>query len=536
MKKFLSLILLSSFVFSAVSPVIHAEIPTENVIIIFKDDVDHTAVKSVNGKIEEVLDNVPVVTGEIPSASLALLEKDQDVLAVEIDQRVKISGQVQDWGIRSVNAPASWESQFTGKGMKIAVLDTGISPHEDLLIAGGVSLTSYTSSFNDDNGHGTHVAGIIGAKNNSIGTVGVAHEADVFAVKVLDKNGDGYLSDILKGIDWSISNNMDIINLSLGAPSDSLALRHAVDKAYNSGILVVAAAGNDGTADGTGDTVYYPARYDSVIAVSATDTKNKRGSFSATGNTVEFAAPGVNIVSTYLNNKYVSMNGTSMAAPYVAGTLALLKQANPALSNIQLRDKLKETAVDIGEAGKDPFFGYGLVQAPIKAQETKSVTEESQTQPVQWPSPAQQPAIETAVVQNPAPVQQPAPKPTQQPAKAPVKIEPAKPVVKPAPLKNMTATVKTARSAYKAGSTVFINVKAIDKSSKKALANSIVKVTVTPPKGKPTVVSVKTNSKGEAIVKMATSKRSVKGTYKISITATATGYTAANTSKTIRIN
>lgn len=504
--------MLTSLIFSSVIPAVHAETPKENVIIVFKDDINQKAVTNVNGEIEEVLNHIPVITGEIPEAAIPILERNKEILTVEVDQRVQVNGQVQDWGIKAVNAEQSWQSTYTGKGIKVAVLDTGISPHEDLMIAGGVSFTSYTTSYFDDNGHGTHVAGIIGAENhNNIGTVGVAPDADLFAVKVLDRNGSGYLSDIIKGIDWSMTNKMDIINLSLGIASDSLALHQAVDKAYNSGILLVAAAGNNGKVDGTGDTVEYPARYDSTIAVSAMDTSNMRGSFSATGQTIEVTAPGVKILSTYLNNQYLYMSGTSMAAPYAAGTLALLKQANPALSHTQLREKLNETVKDIGATGKDTFFGNGLIQTPIQIQETQ-VTEAPTTQ-------------EKAVTT----------KPQVQPVKQPVKSSPKPTVKKPVGKKNLTSTVTTARSTYSAGHTAWINVKAVDKITKKPIVNATVKLTITPPKGKKQVVTLKTNKKGEASYKFLTNKRTTKGTYKFSTSTSVANYHVASASKTIRI-
>jgi minor extracellular protease Epr len=529
MKKLLSITLLASFIFSFVVPSAHAETPkeNENVIIVYKSGVTQKekAIKNVNGEIKDVFKNIPVATGKVPKSAIALLKMNKDILAVEVDQQIQVKGQKQDWGIQAVKAPASWESQFTGKGVKIAVLDTGISPHEDLIIAGGVSFVSYTTSYGDDNGHGQHVAGIIGAENNGIGTVGAAPDADIYAVKVLDKNGSGYLSDIIKGIDWSITNKMDIINLSLGAPSHALSLQQAVDKAYNSGILVVAAAGNNGNADGSGDTVEYPARYTSTIAVSAMDSSNKRGSFSATGMTVEFTAPGVNILSTYLNNQYSYMSGTSMATPYVAGTLALLKEANPTLSHIQLREKLKETSSDLGVAGKDTSFGYGLVQAPVQMHEVKEEpkNEEPQVQPVtQEPSPT--PA--------PEPVVQPAPTPAPQP----VKSEPKKTVTKPAPKKNLTSTITTAKSTYSAGNTIIVNVKAVDKITKKPIVNGTVKLTITPPNGRMQVVTLKTNNKGVVSYRMTTKKRTtVKGNYKMTTSTTIANYNVASASKTIKI-
>lgn len=517
MKKLLSFIILTSLLIS-MSPPVHADINKENVIIVFKDEVDQKVIENVNGEIQDEFNNLPVVTGEIPEAAIAILEHDKDVLAVEVDQRVSITGQNPDWGINTIEAPAAWNSQLTGKGVKIAVLDTGISPHEDLIISGGISFTSYTKSYADDNGHGTHVAGIIGAERNDIGTVGVAPDADVYAVKVLDKLGSGYLSDIIKGIDWAISNKMDIINLSLTATTDSLALHQAVDNAYNQGLLVVAAAGNHGNSNGTGDTVEYPARYESVIAVSATDYLNQRGSFSATGNSVEVAAPGVKVVSTYLNNSYVSMSGTSMATPYVAGTLALMKQANPTFTNIQLRKNLVESTQDLGVAGKDSFFGYGLVKAPVTA---NSVQQEKNTE-----------APVNTEVKTPINITQ---QPVKQPTPQVVKTVPKKQEVKPPIKKNMVSTISTTASSYKVGKTVVVSVKVVDKGTKKALANSNVKLTITPPKGKAKVVTLKTNSKGQASYKMATNRYTTKGYYKLTTATTIANYNTAYSSKSIRI-
>ncbi|MGY3714621.1 S8 family serine peptidase [Sutcliffiella cohnii] len=555
MKKLLSNLLVVSLFFSFIVQASYAETAKEDVIIVFKGGVTQKekAVKNVNGEIKEVYKNIPVMTGKLPKSAIALLKKNKDILAVEIDQRIQVNGQVEDWGIQAVNAPTAWQSQFTGKGIKVAVLDTGISPHEDLVIAGGVSFVSYTTSYTDDNGHGQHVAGIIGAKNNGIGTVGAAPDAEIYAVKVLDRNGSGYLSDIIKGIDWSITNKMDIINLSLGASTHSLSLQKAVDKAYDSGILVVAAAGNKGNADGSGDTVEYPARYESTIAVSAIDSSNRRGNFSATGTTIEVTAPGVNIFSTHLNNQYAYMNGTSMAAPYVSGTLALLKQANPTLSHVQLREKLKDTVIDLGDVGKDTFFGYGLVQFPVLTQDTNGVakTEEIQMQsdshdeqPTIDPTPIQEPEQEPEPIVQPTPtpvqapesIDQPATAPVQQPVQQPVKTEPIKTVTKPAKKKKLTSTIKTAKSTYSAGNSVIVNMKVVDQVTKKPIKNAKVKLTIAPPKGKVKVVTLKTNNKGEVSYKMTTNKRTtVKGNYKLSTSTNVANYSVKTASKTIKI-
>ncbi|MEQ2525281.1 peptidase S8/S53 subtilisin kexin sedolisin [Robertmurraya yapensis] len=517
MKKLLFFLILTSLLIS-MSPPVHADINKENVIIVFKDEIDQKAIENVNGEIQDEFNNLPVVTGEIPEAAIEILERDKDVLAIEIDQRVSITAQNPDWGINTIEAPAAWNSQLTGKGVKIAVLDTGISPHEDLIVSGGISFTSYTKSYTDDNGHGTHVAGIIGAERNAFGTVGVAPDADVYAVKVLDKSGSGYLSDIIRGIDWAISNKMDIINLSLTATADSVALHQAVDNAYNQGILVVAAAGNHGNGDGTGDTVEYPARYESVIAVSATDYLNQRGSFSATGNSVEVSAPGVKILSTYLNNSYVSMSGTSMATPYVAGTLALMKQAYPTYTNIQLRKNLVGSTQDLGVAGKDAYFGYGLVKAPVIV---NSVQQEKATEtPVNT-------EVKTPINNTHQPAKQPTPQV--------INTVPKKQEVKPPIKKNMVTTLSTTASSYKVGKTVVVSVKVVDKGTRKALANSAVKLTITPPKGKAKVVTLKTNSKGQASYKMATNKYTTKGNYKLTTATSIANYNTAYSSKSIRI-
>nr|WP_161974893.1 S8 family peptidase [Bacillus timonensis] len=484
-------------------PKANAEVPTEKVIIVFKDNVDKQLVNKVNGEIDHISKNVPVLSGEIPTSAITQIENDQAVLAVETDQVVKVSGQVQDWGIENVKAPKAWQTKYTGSGTKIAIIDTGISQHEDLVIAGGISFTSYTTSYSDDNGHGTHVAGIVGAKNNQIGTVGVAPEASIYAVKVLGADGSGYLSDIISGLDWAITNDMDIINLSLGSTGDSLALKQAVDRAYSKGILVVASAGNSGNTDGNTDSVLYPAKYASTIAVSAVDIEHHRGTFSSTGKSVEIAAPGIDILSTYLKNQYVKMDGTSMAAPYVTGILALLKQAYPTLSHIELREKLQTTALDLGTPGRDTFFGYGLAQAPTESIEAIPVA---------------------AKPSAPKPVVNPVPKQTI-----------AKPVSKPIVKKKMISTITTAKTVYNVGNTIWPTVKVIDSKTRKPLPGAIVKLTIIPPKGKAVTITVKSNSKGIALFKYITTKKSVKGTYKLSTSINLTNYATVSQTKTVRL-
>lgn len=306
---------------------IYAEQPTNNVIVLFKGKVDKRIIEKHNVKIIREYKNLPAIAISLPTSEIDDLKHNPNIKTVELDQNISIDSQIQDWGIERTKAPVSWESGYTGKGVKIGVIDTGISnSHEDLVAFDGVSFVNYTTSFDDDNGHGTHVSGIIGAKNNSTGVVGIAPDSILYAIKSLDYNGNGYISNIIAGIDWAITNNLNIINMSISTNIDSPTFHEAVDKAYNNGISIVASAGNTGTSDITLNNVQYPAKYDSVISVASIDSSNKRAIDSATGTKIDISAPGVGIYSTYLNNGYTYMSGTSMASPYVAGNLALLKE------------------------------------------------------------------------------------------------------------------------------------------------------------------------------------------------------------------
>ncbi len=228
----------------------------------------------------------------------------------------------ETWGINRVHAPAAWPIT-EGRGVKVAVIDTGINAaHPDLAgsVDGGYSALTRTENpldYEDDNGHGSHVAGTIAAHRDGKGVVGVAPKASLYAVKVLDADGSGNLSDVIDGIVWAAKNKMDVANMSLGAPVDSEAMKRAVRFARGSGVVIVAAAGN------TGGAVSFPGVYDDVIAVAASDSNDKLASFSSRGGEVDFIAPGVDMLSVKLGGGFVSYSGTSMAAPHVAGLAAL---------------------------------------------------------------------------------------------------------------------------------------------------------------------------------------------------------------------
>ncbi len=361
----------------------------QRVIVLYDNALNKLLNKSyilkLAGTIEADYKNVPAVVVSATQDEIDELKENPHVLAVENDVMVSIEQQSADWGIDATDAASAWELGYTGKGVKIAVIDTGIATHDDLIISGGVSFLNYTNgSYEDDHGHGTHVAGIIGAKDNDIGIVGIAPDASIYAVKALDGSGNGYISDIIMGIDWAITNNMDVINMSLGSDSSMVIFEDAMNRAYQAGILVVAAAGNDGTSSGSGDTVDYPARYDSVIAVAAINSANNRAEFSSTGSSVEVAAPGVSIKSTYLNGTYAIMSGTSMATPFVSGDIALLMEANPSLNAVQIRQLLGENIIDLGTFGKDNLYGCGLIQAYVSTSPSVAVTFNSQGGSAVW--------------------------------------------------------------------------------------------------------------------------------------------------------
>lgn len=265
------------------------------------------------------------------------------------------------WGVDRVDADNVWAAT-TADSIKVAVVDTGIDlDHPDLTdnIKGGVNTIQSWKNADDDNGHGSHVAGIIAALNNTVGVVGMGPQIDLYAVKVLNKNGSGYVSDIIEGIDWSINNNINVINMSLGTTSDVISFHDAVIAARNAGIVVVAAAGNSGPAN---NTVIYPAKYPESIAVSATDSLDGQPSFSSRGPEVDLAAPGVSIYSAYKNGSYTTLSGTSMAAPHIAGAAALVLATHPGFTPSQVQSYLQANAELLGSLSSDQQ-GFGLVDA-----------------------------------------------------------------------------------------------------------------------------------------------------------------------------
>lgn len=420
------------------APIMASDLAEKEVVVVYKNEDGKDKVLDNSLEIGHEFKNVPAVAATLTNADVNELKKDKDIAYIEPNVSFKIAGEEDQYGFQQVTGKAKTRTDgLTGAGVKVAVIDSGISAHDELVIAGGVSTVDYTASYDDDNGHGTHVAGIIAAKRDGKGMVGVAPDVKLYAVKAMGADGSGSLSDVIEGLDWAIANGMDIVNMSLGTPSDSRVLHSLIDTARQKNIIVVAAAGNESTS------VSYPAKYDSAVAVSAVDSAKQFASFSNFGPEVDFAAPGVGIVSTYPGNRFARMSGTSQATPHVAGLLADLKQKYPGQTAGELIDTLKLYTEDLGAPGVDSLYGNGLINygvyaapAPVTKVETPPVEEPAPqpTPPVQEPVTAPAPIAAPAPAPAPAPVTEPAPveAPTPPPAPAPVP-EPA-PVAAPTPV------------------------------------------------------------------------------------------------------
>ncbi|PSQ17022.1 peptidase S8 [Halobacteriales archaeon QS_8_69_26] len=324
------------------------------------------------------------VAGKFSEEAIKGLQKTRDVRYVEEDGSMHAlhhrdghdggpgggddggsTSQCLPWGIDRTDSEVAHANGETGNGATIAIIDTGIdSDHPDLQGNINTSLSkawvkckggSCNYPWDDDNDHGTHCAGTADAIDNSQGVVGVSHSADLVALKVLDKRGSGSFSDIAAAIEYCGDNSdrIDVGSMSLGASSGSQSVKDACTYADNQGVLLVAAAGNDGPCS---DCVGYPAAYSECVAVSSTNDSDNLSSFSSTGPEVEIAAPGTDVYST-IPGGYDTFSGTSMATPHVAGAAGQL-MANGA-SNDNARSTLKNNAENIGLASNES--GAGLL-------------------------------------------------------------------------------------------------------------------------------------------------------------------------------
>jgi major intracellular serine protease len=304
------------------------------------------------------------------------MERIVRVIPFQVIEQVEKVNEIPN-GVEMIQAPKIW-GQTKGKGITVAILDTGCDlTHPDLReqIVGGRNFTKDDNGnpdvYRDYNGHGTHVAGTIAATKNNSGVVGVAPEANLLIVKVLDKNGSGQYEWIINGLNYAIEQKADIISMSLGGSEDVPELHEAIQKAVINNILVVCAAGNEGDGNDSTDEFAYPGSYNEVISVGAIDFERSTSKFSNSNNEVDLVAPGEKILSTYLNGKYATLSGTSMATPHVSGAMALIKVlANTSfernLTEPELYAQLIKRTVPLGNSPK--LEGNGLIYLTVMDQ------------------------------------------------------------------------------------------------------------------------------------------------------------------------
>jgi len=349
---------------------------SQQILVKFKPDVtlpEATEIhRQLGGQVKETIPGIGVQVVTVPKgqekAKAKAYSSNARVAYAEPDFVAQAVGSPDDtgfgnqWGMVKIQAPQAWEVTTGSNSIKIAIVDTGVDLDHPDLANKVISNINFSNSATTDDvyGHGTHVAGIAAAiTNNGIGVAGLGYSATIMSVKVLDDTGIGAYSWIVSGIIWAADNGAEIINLSLGGSYASSALEDAVNYAWSKGVVVVAAAGNNGDT-----TPSYPAYYTNCIAVAATDANDAKASFSNYGDWVDVAAPGVSIYSTLKDNDYGYKSGTSMASPHVAGLAALVftmvgdSNGNGFL-NDEVRSQIQATCDDIGVSG----IGSGRINA-----------------------------------------------------------------------------------------------------------------------------------------------------------------------------
>lgn len=351
-------------------------------MIALKDDTDsnkvETLLRQVGGKKEKSLPDVNAVLISLPDVKNVRAQQVREDALERIKQKLEENPNVeaadynylrqpnylpndkffdQQWGLKKPRFPVAW-SKADGRGVRVGVVDSGIAAgHPD--IKGKVfaqrDFANGDGRAEDRVGHGTHVAGTIAAQtNNRRGVAGGCPQCALLVAKVFDQSG-AYDSDVAQGINWSVNRRAKVVNLSLGGPGNSATLKRAVDRAWNKGAVVVAAAGNENTSRPS-----YPAAYGKVMAVVATTKSDRRAGFSNYGNWVDVAAPGVRIAST-VPGGYSNYSGTSMAAPHVSALAGLL--ADRGFSKKKVRSRIQATASDLGPRGRDSYYGHGRIDA-----------------------------------------------------------------------------------------------------------------------------------------------------------------------------
>ena len=313
----------------------------------------------------------------------------------KVEHTLGTLSQSQGWHIQQLRIPKTWE-HTRGCDIKVMVLDTGCSDHPDLLPnidrAASRSFLRNERDIIDFNGHQTHVMGIIGAADNEFGVVGVAPKCTMISCKVLGRDGSGDFRAIKNALRYAKQIRPHIINMSLGTHVHDPEIQFLIRELYDMNIPIICASGNDGRSN----FVNYPAKYPETIAVTAYDSNGRPARFNSTGPQVDFSAPGVQVYSTWLNNTYAKLDGTSMATPVITGIVALLlskhfKQEldcgeNDCRTVEQIRHHLKKYSDRNGVIGRDNTWGYGIIdvkEAIVNPLSTDAIViEEDISQPV----------------------------------------------------------------------------------------------------------------------------------------------------------
>ncbi|MEF2964708.1 S8 family peptidase [Paenibacillus sp. M1] len=264
------------------------------------------------------------------------------------------------WNLPIIETNRGWRLSKGSNDVIVGVVDTGVdTKHPDLQgrLLEGYNVVAPGDTPADDVGHGTHVAGIIAANvNNTEGIAGMMWGGKILPVKALDSTGSGTTYSVAQGIIWATDHGAKVINMSLGNYADAQFLHEAVKYAFDRDVVLIAATGNDNT-----ERPGYPAAYPEVLSVSATDYNLQRASFSNYGDYVDVMAPGESIASTYPDNQYAALSGTSMATPHVTALAALIRSINPELKNTEVMDIIRDNVIDLGDPGHDKYFGYGQI-------------------------------------------------------------------------------------------------------------------------------------------------------------------------------
>ncbi|AMA72432.1 MULTISPECIES: S8 family peptidase [Aneurinibacillus] len=267
------------------------------------------------------------------------------------------------WNMPAINMEQAWDISKGRENVIIAVIDTGVDlthPEFQGKLVKGHNVLNDSDRPQDDNGHGTHVAGIIAAKtNNREGIAGIAWNNKIMPIKGIGSDGSGSSFDIARGIIWAADHGASVINMSVGNYHPSNVLHDAIKYAFSKNVVMVAASGNDHTSQPS-----FPAAYPEVISVAAIDWQGNQANFSNYGSYIDVAAPGVDIPSTYVQGDYASLSGTSMACPHVAGLAGLIRSLNPELNNSEVMKIIRAATWDAGQPGWDHYYGYGIVNVP----------------------------------------------------------------------------------------------------------------------------------------------------------------------------